>query len=79
MKIGDDMLTEWFPPGLKPVHDGLYETHVNDPSQITWSIWRGYWTPASSDLEWVLDEEFCGESNWQHRSWRGLKSPAKEN
>jgi hypothetical protein len=69
--------TEWFPADVKPVHDGLYETRVDGSETSVWSCWRGYWTAASEDKDWVMQKaEIDQRSFWQRREWRGTKEAA---
>ena len=69
MKITDDMLTEWFPPHLNPVHVGFYQRDYSD-CFIT-SIpdyWDGkYWLIGRKDGQAI-------ERTSYRLPWRGLKT-----
>ncbi|MCA8481747.1 hypothetical protein LGN35_27860 [Burkholderia multivorans] len=65
MKITDDMLTDWFPPHIKPVNEGLYLTRVTRYGVTTYCIWRdGKWRFKNNP------ETYC---IFQNRQWIGLK------
>lgn len=73
--------TEWFPDDVKPVHEGLYETRVEEDifEFTTWSVWKdGVWHYAcSEDIEKCLRKAEEGHASyWQKREWRGLKEKA---
>ncbi|MGY6240582.1 hypothetical protein ACW910_24370 (plasmid) [Burkholderia ambifaria] len=83
MKITDDMLTGWFPPEVKPVHEGAYPTRDENGSQW-FSYWDGY--------RWLYGRQyFSGETirltelmrnrpaAFQDRPWRGInKEPQRD-
>lgn len=60
-------LTPWFPPDIKPVRPGIYQTTVKfrsdgAPYWLVYAIWTG--------IEWFFDH---GGPLWiQHVHWRGL-------
>ena len=74
MKITDDMLTEWFPPYVRPVHEGVYPT-----------LWKGRhgfahygkngWGHSYEDFEIAcrLSSGPNYPSYYQDKQWRGLK------
>lgn len=73
-------LTPWFPAGVKPVHDGLYQVRPvrrDWPYDMHWhSIWRnGDWCGATAlGIDAALDYEMrgfrgCGDGPLE---WRGL-------
>ncbi|MBR7905927.1 hypothetical protein [Burkholderia cenocepacia] len=74
MKITDDMLTEWFPIDVKPVHEGVYPT-----------LWRGKfgfahygsggWGHSYTDFEIAcrLSSGPDYPSDYQDKQFRGLK------
>lgn len=63
----------WFPPEVKPVHVGMYESTIFEPNEWTMFLhrfkWDGkLWTRADGKILAI-----------QLRYWRGLASPsAKE-
>jgi hypothetical protein len=61
-------LTDWFPPDVKPVRVGWYES----PYQYwTHSYWCGtHWTESSCDMTGQTDPSY--RSAKQKRKWRGL-------
>ncbi|MBR8228051.1 hypothetical protein KDX05_06965 [Burkholderia vietnamiensis] len=65
MKITDDMLTEWFPGYVKPIHVGEYERRYGEnPFTDKWDGEK--WVYGSVAF---FDEEcLC-----QTHPWRGLK------
>lgn len=66
MKITDDMLTEWFPHYIKPIHKGIYETRFfGYPSAPQLRIWNGTW--------WVYIDDPAQICMFQDCAWRGLK------
>ncbi|CAJ7525264.1 Uncharacterised protein [Burkholderia pseudomallei] len=67
MKITDDMLTEWFPKNIKPVHIGLYQRNYGDDLTEIPDYWDG-------SLWWIC----TSSGNIVTRSgislpWRGIK------
>lgn len=65
-------VTRWFPPEVKPVHIGSYETRRYEQSEEMYcSWWNGRY--------WALDSFLHGETEYiapsieQDRPWRGLK------
>ena len=73
MKITDDMLTEWFPGDVKPVHTSVYD--VQDRSIqcnccCTWAHWDGRRFVRYGKVAGLLavTQEVHGV-----RNWRGLK------
>lgn len=68
--------TEWYPDGINPVREGLYETRVG--GGLTWSIWKeGFWHFASTECREAIWRATLGQKSfWQVREWRGLKEPA---
>lgn len=66
MKITDDMLTEWFPHRIKPMHEGIYETRFRgDPNPFRLRIWNG--------ARWMYLEDPRQICVFQDCEWRGLK------
>lgn len=68
MKINDDMLTEWFPPSIKPVHEGLYPTRVYRYGVVMDCIWK--------NGEWHFARHPERRCIFQDRYWIGLKKEA---
>lgn len=68
MKITDDMLTEWFPENIKPVHIGLYQRYYRDDLTEIPDYWDGsrWWICAE-------DGNIVTESRGLSLLWRGLK------
>ncbi len=65
-------LTDWFPPGVKPVHPGIYETYhfINNQKYEGYSKWTGqYWTLRDPEINQV--KYFIGKGH-QMKYWRGL-------
>jgi hypothetical protein len=71
-----DKITQWFPPSIKPVHKGIYETRIKDwYSPGATSKWNGKrWSTQRSEnsSEKYLDEGDFGILADQDKSWRGL-------
>lgn len=67
MKITDDMLTEWFPKNIKPVHVGLYQRDYGDDLTEIPDYWDGsrWWIRAA-------DGNIVARSGLP-LPWRGLK------
>lgn len=72
-----DKLTPWFPPHIKPVRVGVYETDAMDDAPC-YQHWNGYiWGPCYGNIE--------GASRWaesrlwiQSARWRGISQPTKD-
>lgn len=68
-------LTSWFPPSIKPVHVGMYKTHLWGKS--AWCYWSGGWGWASKNF--ALANKSRGHVGAvQNKTWRGLASNPKE-
>ncbi|MDN7988979.1 hypothetical protein QZM97_02700 [Burkholderia orbicola] len=66
MKITDDMLTEWFPHRIKPMHEGIYETIFRGaPNQSRLRLWNG--------ARWMYLDDPQQICVFQDCDWRGLK------
>ncbi|MDN7703311.1 hypothetical protein QZM15_33030 [Burkholderia sp. AU44665] len=71
MKITDDMLTEWFPDHVKPVHEGIYPTRiVGMPLSELRCIWNG--------ARWMYLDSPKQPRIFQDLEWRGLKEPQRD-
>lgn len=73
MTYTEDDLTPWFPPNVKPVRKGVYETDLSLDTP-NYQYWNGkYWCYCCS-----TPERAAHEANSQYRSshqrlpWRGL-------
>ena len=66
-KYRDDQLTDWFPPEIKPVHVGVYQTDFCGYAHWNGKKW-GYGRLSP------LDAKTCAvyRSAIQNKSWRGL-------
>lgn len=65
-------LTKWFPPEVKPVHVGVYQTDFEPLGKdIEYSHWNGVrWGP-----QWdCIERAACanGTQGIQNKHWRGL-------
>ena len=59
------ILTDWYPPEIKPVRDGFYLTR---PMSMLWEEGEIlYW--RKGEWKWCDGERFGG---FQNRQWRGL-------
>jgi len=69
-----DKLTPWYPPHIKPVRVGVYET---DTRNGRYQHWNGqFWSPYDTDpAVTLLYQNF--RSAYQAPSWRGLADPPK--
>ncbi|WP_321853144.1 hypothetical protein [Burkholderia cenocepacia] len=81
MKITDDMLTEWFPPHIKPIHVGVYSACMEvvtdrfGTSHLEYGFarWDGHrWGAMCSDIR-SAEELLRRHAASQAKSWRGLK------
>lgn len=64
-------LTPWFPPHVKPVHKGVYETTSPSETRV-FQYWGGEFfglTATSVDDAMRFPHE---KSRWQDDAWRGL-------
>lgn len=61
-------LTEWYPPEVKPVHTGHYQSTVNPEWYVgeERNIPRTYW----DGVRWLHDDRY--PMSHQSRFWRGL-------
>jgi hypothetical protein len=66
-------LTPWFPPEVKPVRTGVYETDLS-LGKPTYQHWTGkYWCYYCSNPEAAaLDKNSQLRSSRQRSPWRGL-------
>lgn len=70
-QITDDMLTPWFPPEIKPVHVGRYQTECQ-----TGDYFVNYW--GRQQVHYEADgDRGCDPCVIQDRPWRGLKEKAE--
>ena len=65
-------LTDWFPPDVKPVRPGWYQSVYCDflPNKKLRSDWNMYWDGE----KWFLKKNSLLLRN-QNRWWRGLTKP----
>ncbi|WP_334021343.1 hypothetical protein [Burkholderia orbicola] len=87
MKITDDMLTEWFPPEVKPIHVGVYQACMEvftdrfGTSHIEYGFakWDGQrWGAMHTDIKSAA-ELIPWHAASQSKSWRGLnKEPQRD-
>lgn len=74
-------LTPWFPPSVRPVHAGIYETRWANPKRRTsyplYQHWDGLvWSGWSSNVD--MAERNAGlVSVRQEPQWRGLAEQPK--
>jgi len=69
-----DTLTPWYPPHIKPVRVGVYET---DTRIGRYQHWNGqFWGPYDPDARtaWLWKHARSGR---QSPRWRGLAHPPK--
>ena len=70
------MMTPWFPPHIKPVHEGVYETkdlHKLPRTLPTYARWDGLeW---SNESYWTHHPElhYTSYGASQNKYWRGFK------
>ena len=71
--------TQWFPPDVKPVHEGVYERHfilANGRESCAYSLWDGrIWCVDVVHVSRAMQYEHV-RSSAQNRPWRGLTRPA---
>lgn len=71
MTYTDDDLTPWFPPDVKPVHEGVYQTR-NLKGLLTFQYWNGkFWGLYRSRVDWASMSR-NHTSIRQQNPWRGL-------
>lgn len=69
------MLTDWFPPDVKPVRSGVYQIRDGIMDEDTWySFWDGRsWGYATcKGANTAFDERFSVTDLPQNQHWRGL-------
>ena len=68
----DEELTPWFPPTIKPVREGVYETSATEsgPSFNYWDGHQWLWTCAS--IKATQARYLDVRSGVQDHVWRGL-------
>jgi len=60
-------LTPWFPPGIKPVREGVYESRLRGTDIVSRVMWaRGLWRTTGWDQSIYNDQAL---------EWRGLAAP----
>jgi hypothetical protein len=76
-------LTPWFPPEVKPVHEGVYETRLLIGGAYVISVGFCHWTPPRNGKpgrwgnQWAyITSARPDGSGVQDKSWRGLTRPA---
>jgi len=76
MKPKKEVLTGWFPPNVKPVHAGTYETWFQHPLDLGYTYWNGQqWSGQSKTREQSCRINFVVGIQWKH--WRGLAEPKR--
>ena len=66
-------VTDWYPPEIEPVHEGVYER--NEDGSLRYSCWMyGRWSTSSPWPEFALKQRW-GASNRQYLPWRGRSKP----
>ena len=82
IQITEDMLTDWFPPDVKPVHVGHYQIgyateRTDDPytGPVALAGRRAVWNGANWQHSWAALTDFDAPLSAQDRPWRGLKEP----
>lgn len=75
--ITDDMKTEWFPPSMKPVYEGVYETYWLSPGSgeivyVGWARWIEGVGWANSNAQFRIAAARQIGSPVQYKYWRGL-------
>ena len=78
-----DTLTPWYPPHIKPVHVGVYETDAepNDfpGSGSCYQYWDGsLWGYCSDKTDFFLCPNDGYVSRYQSPRWRGLAYPPEK-
>lgn len=64
-------VTEWFPPSIKPVHIGCYQTRFNQQDFVSFNYWNGHcWLITTSEQTKPTHNT---PSVVQDIQWRGLK------
>ena len=72
MTYTDDDLTPWFPPDMKPVHEGMYQTNISPKFEPTFQYWNGKcWGYYSNSYSRAYEMRDYRSSN-QRSQWRGL-------
>ena len=76
-----DKYSPWFPPEIKPVHEGVYQIAFwgkNNPSYSKWQkgTWRYSWSPLS-DLTFKAALQANNLCSIQIVEWRGLARKPK--
>ena len=77
-----DKLTPWFPPGIKPVHIGVYPVkfrlYPGQREQIGYAYWTGkMWTNSSDSVKFAYIYKDWTEGAVQQKSWRGFAQKPK--
>lgn len=70
MTYTEDDLTPWFPPDVKPVHEGVYQTMANN--LIVFQYWDSFqWGYYTQTPDRAIDQRQL-RSEFQKSPWRGL-------
>ena len=77
-----DELTPWFPPGIKPVHIGVYpvkyKVSAGGMEHSGYAYWTGKeWTNSSNTVGHAYIYKDWTEGAVQQKSWRGLAQKPK--
>lgn len=69
--------TDWFPPEIKPIHEGPYEVQsIFTEDRIFFSYWNGVNFGVISGTIEAAERNKDERSIYQDRIWRGLKEQA---
>ena len=66
-------MTDWFPPEVKPMRDGVYQVRIGDYS--CFSHWNKQWWGFHEPTQKAALACRESESADQQKSWRGFKEP----
>lgn len=70
-------LTPWYPPHIKPVPVGVYETDSETHSVPCYQHWDGkVWGYCAHRMDFCLTADIA-QSRHQAPRWRGLANPPK--
>lgn len=72
-----EKLTQWYPPEVKPVREGVYEngTYSRRTNEITggcYQYWNGAWWGSVSAIVSGAYRDRDEKSLYQNDPWRGL-------
>lgn len=76
-KIHPGLITDWFPPTVKPINHGVYQVRIDYPGsmkgELVFQYWNGKFWGLYSFTVLGAGLDAGSKSFYQEGKWRGLK------